>query len=94
MILEIAILNVIARRELEFEASFRQASGIIASINGYISHQLQSCNRPTDMYCWSIGIRWRIIPKAFAAPSNTMNGVPWNVVIHGWRWMERVFNVF
>lgn len=43
MILEIAILNVIAELELEFETAFRKASSIIASMNGYVSHQLQRC---------------------------------------------------
>src|SRR6266487_4281151 len=44
MILEIAILNVRPGREDEFEAAFAQASPIIASMPGYVSHQLQhSC---------------------------------------------------
>lgn len=50
MILEIAILNVIAGRELEFETAFRKASGIIASMNGYISHQLQRCIENPNQY--------------------------------------------
>ena len=50
MILEIAILNVIAGREREFEASFRQASSIIASMKGYVSHQLQRCIEHPNRY--------------------------------------------
>jgi heme-degrading monooxygenase HmoA len=50
MILEIAILNVIAGRELEFETAFRKASCIIASMNGYISHQLQRCIENPNQY--------------------------------------------
>ena len=43
MILEAAILEVIPGRETEFESAFALASPIIASIDGYISHQLQHC---------------------------------------------------
>ena len=39
MILEAVILDVVPGRETEFESAFAQASPIIASINGYISHQ-------------------------------------------------------
>ena len=43
MILELAILNVRVGLEREFEAAFAQGSLIIASMPGYISHQLQRC---------------------------------------------------
>jgi heme-degrading monooxygenase HmoA len=50
MILEIAILNVRPGREDEFEAAFAQASGIIASMPGYVSHQLQRCIETSNRY--------------------------------------------
>jgi heme-degrading monooxygenase HmoA len=50
MILEIAILNVRAGLENEFEAAFAQASSIIASMPGYISHQLQHCLETPNRY--------------------------------------------
>lgn len=40
MILEVAILDVIPGQESEFPAAFIQASSIIASVKGYVSHQL------------------------------------------------------
>lgn len=43
MILEVAILDVIPGREEELQAVFTIASPIIASIPGYLSHQLQHC---------------------------------------------------
>ncbi|HET9905297.1 MAG TPA: antibiotic biosynthesis monooxygenase [Anaerolineales bacterium] len=43
MILEVAILDVIPGKETEFEAAFVQAAPIIASMDGYVSHQLQKC---------------------------------------------------
>lgn len=50
MILEIAILNVRSGLEDEFEAAFAQASSIIASMPGYISHQLQHCLETPNRY--------------------------------------------
>jgi heme-degrading monooxygenase HmoA len=41
MILEVAILNVRGGLESQFEAALAQASPIIASMPGYVSHQLQ-----------------------------------------------------
>jgi heme-degrading monooxygenase HmoA len=43
MILEVAILDVIPGQEGEFHAAFKAASPIIASMTGYVSHQLQHC---------------------------------------------------
>lgn len=41
MILDVALLDVKHGEEAEFERAFSKAQEIIASINGYISHQLQ-----------------------------------------------------
>ena len=43
MILEAALLQVIPGREAEFEAAFREASPIIASMRGYAGHTLSRC---------------------------------------------------
>jgi heme-degrading monooxygenase HmoA len=43
MILEVAILNVKAGLETEFEAVFTQAQQIISSMSGYIDHELKWC---------------------------------------------------
>ena len=41
MILEAVVLNVIPGREAAFEEAFAEARHIIASMPGYLSHQLQ-----------------------------------------------------
>ena len=41
MILEVATLEVRAGQEPEFEIAFREACAIIASMPGYISHDLR-----------------------------------------------------
>ena len=50
MILEVAILDVKAGEEGAFEATFKQASGIISSMPGYLSHQLQRCLEKSNRY--------------------------------------------
>ena len=50
MILEVAILDVIPDKEFEFESAFQQASPIIASMKGYVSHQLQRCIEKENRY--------------------------------------------
>jgi heme-degrading monooxygenase HmoA len=50
MILEVALLNVIPGREAEFEAAFRQAQAIIASMKGYRSHKLRRCLEAPNRY--------------------------------------------
>ncbi|HEY1075246.1 MAG TPA: antibiotic biosynthesis monooxygenase [Fontimonas sp.] len=50
MILEIAMLNVRPGQSTEFEAAFSQAQRIIASMPGYVSHQLQRCLEVADKY--------------------------------------------
>ena len=50
MILEVAILNVIAAKTSEFEAEFLIAEQIISSMKGYRSHQLQKCVEVSNRY--------------------------------------------
>jgi heme-degrading monooxygenase HmoA len=49
-ILEVAILEVSPGQERDFEAAFAQASSIISSMNGYISHELQHCVEKSNRY--------------------------------------------
>lgn len=50
MILEVAILNVKPGQGAKFEAAFAQAQSIIASMPGYISHELRHCLEAEDRY--------------------------------------------
>jgi heme-degrading monooxygenase HmoA len=43
MILEAAMLQVKNGQENDFEAAFKDASRIISSMQGYLSHELQKC---------------------------------------------------
>jgi heme-degrading monooxygenase HmoA len=50
MILEVAILNVRQGMCADFESAFRQASPIIASMPGYVSHELRPCLENPQRY--------------------------------------------
>lgn len=50
MILEVAILNVKAGQTAEFEQAFAEAQAIIATMPGYLSHQLQRCLELPNRY--------------------------------------------
>ena len=50
MILEVAILDVIPDQKADFETAFTEASAIISSIPGYISHQLQHSFEKVNRY--------------------------------------------
>jgi heme-degrading monooxygenase HmoA len=50
MILEVAILDVKPGQEEEFVTAFTQASSIISSMPGYVSHQLQRCLEKSNRY--------------------------------------------
>jgi heme-degrading monooxygenase HmoA len=50
MILEVAFLDVIAGQEADFETAFREASPLIASMKGYIAHELQRCLETRGRY--------------------------------------------
>jgi len=52
MILEVAPLKIRPGQSAEFEAAFRAAQPIIASMPGYISHELKRCvERRTSICC-------------------------------------------
>ena len=57
MILEVAILDVKPGLAVEFEAAFKTASVIIASMPGYVSHELQRCLETENRYL--LLVRWQ-----------------------------------
>jgi heme-degrading monooxygenase HmoA len=56
LILEVAILNVIPGQEDDFLKAFSKAQDIIASMAGYISHQLKDVlSIAANSFCWLNG---------------------------------------
>jgi len=49
-VLEVAMLDVIEGKNQEFEQAFELAAPIIASMSGYIRHELQCCIENSNKY--------------------------------------------
>jgi heme-degrading monooxygenase HmoA len=59
MILEVATLNIKPDLASEFESTFKSASIIIASMPGYLSHELQRCIEVEHQYI--LLVRWQTL---------------------------------
>lgn len=59
MILEVALLDVLPDRTDEFERAFAEASEIISSAQGYLSHELQRCVEKPERYI--LLVRWQTL---------------------------------
>ena len=47
---EVATLDVKIGQEAQFESAFCRAKGIISSMKGYVTHQLQKCIERPNRY--------------------------------------------
>jgi heme-degrading monooxygenase HmoA len=59
VILEAAMLQVKKGMEQEYEETFRKASDIIASMKGYISHELHRCMEAEGKYL--LLVKWETL---------------------------------
>ncbi|MCY7389048.1 MAG: antibiotic biosynthesis monooxygenase [Burkholderiales bacterium] len=59
MILEVALLRVRDGQASHFEAAFSQAQAIIASMPGYLGHELQRCLEKPNQYV--LLVRWETV---------------------------------
>jgi heme-degrading monooxygenase HmoA len=59
MILEVAILNIKKGKRDAFEQNFEQASRIISSMKGYISHDLKKCLEQENQYI--LLVNWKTL---------------------------------
>lgn len=50
MILEVAVLKTKPNQNREYESAFLEVSGIIASMPGYVSHNLHKCIEVENQY--------------------------------------------
>lgn len=80
MILEAAMLQVIPGREAEFEAAFRQASPIIASMAGYRGHELQHCLEAPAKYL--LLVRWERLEDHTLGFRGSPEYLEWKRLLH------------
>jgi heme-degrading monooxygenase HmoA len=80
MILEVAILNVRPGQGAAFEAAFRQASPIIASMSGYVGHELHRCLEVRDKFV--LLVRWETLEDHTVGFRGSPRYQEWKALLH------------
>jgi heme-degrading monooxygenase HmoA len=80
MILEAVMLNVKSGREGDFELAFQQASTIVSSMNGYLSHELHKCLEVQGKYL--LLVRWRNLEAHTVGFRNSSEYQQWKKLLH------------
>lgn len=79
-ILEVAILKIKPNLDREFEAAFQQASSIIASMPGYISHDLQKCLEVENQYL--LLVNWQTLEDHTVGFRQSAQYQTWKDLLH------------
>ncbi|MBY8292408.1 antibiotic biosynthesis monooxygenase [Vibrio fluvialis] len=80
MILEVAILDVKPEQEAQFEQSFAKAQQIIASMAGYVSHQLQRCLENPSRYI--LLVNWQTLEAHTEGFRQSAEYQQWRALLH------------
>ena len=80
MILEVALLDVKPGQTEAFEAAFAQAQKIIASMPGYINHQLQRCLEKPGRYI--LLVNWQTLADHTEGFRGSPQYQEWKALLH------------
>ena len=80
MILEAAMLQVKPGLTAQFEESFRQASPLISSIDGYLGHELQHCLEDDHKYL--LLVKWRSLEDHTVGFRESPQYQEWKALLH------------
>ena len=80
MMLEVAILDIGRGTCEDFEAAFTEASPLIASIPGYISHELRRCLEKPDRYL--LLVRWQTLEAHTVGFRQSPEYQRWRALLH------------
>jgi heme-degrading monooxygenase HmoA len=80
LILEAAILDIGRGTCDDFEAAFREASPIIASMPGYISHELRRCMEKPRRYI--LLVRWQTLEAHMVGFRQSAEYQRWRALLH------------
>jgi heme-degrading monooxygenase HmoA len=80
VVLEAAILNVRAGHREAFEAAFREAEPIIASMRGYLGHELQRCLEVEGRYL--LLVRWERLEDHTVGFRGSAGYQEWKALLH------------
>ncbi|MGB7416120.1 MAG: antibiotic biosynthesis monooxygenase [Thermosynechococcaceae cyanobacterium] len=80
MVLEVAILDIKPGQAQAFEAAFKEAQGIIASMDGYLDHQLQRCVERCDRYL--LLVHWQTLEDHTVGFRKSEQYQEWRRLLH------------
>src|SRR5271168_4399292 len=80
MILEAATLSVRPGQAAEFETAFREAQRIVASIPGYLSHELGRCIERPDEFL--LLVRWTSVDAHEIGFRQSKEYQQWKLLLH------------
>ena len=80
MILEVAILDIIPGQESDFQAAFAKAQTLIASIEGYIEHELKRCVEKPSRYI--LLVKWETIEDHTEGFRHSPQYQEWKQLLH------------
>ena len=80
MILEVAVLDVKPGLAPEFETAFKTASDIIATLPGYICHELQRCIETENRYI--LLVRWQTLEEHTIGFRQSPQYQEWRSLLH------------
>ena len=80
MILEVAILNIKDRLDLDFETAFKKAEAIISSMEGYISHSFQKCIEKDNQYI--LLVNWKNLEDHTIRFRQSKEYQEWKTLLH------------
>jgi heme-degrading monooxygenase HmoA len=80
MVLEAAMLQVRSGQADEFEGAFRKAAPIIASMKGYLGHELQRCLEVEGKYV--LLVRWETLEDHTVGFRGSADYLEWKALLH------------
>jgi heme-degrading monooxygenase HmoA len=80
MILEAVMLHIKSGMESDFECAFKTASQIIASMNGYLSHELHHCIEVKGKYL--LLVRWENLESHTVGFRGSTEYQQWKNLLH------------
>ncbi len=80
MILEVAILDVKPGLQSQFEAAFKEAQAIIASMKGYVSHELKKCLENPQRYI--LLVNWLTLNDHTVGFRESREYQKWRALLH------------
>jgi len=80
VVLEVAILDVKPGQATDFEAAFKEAKMIIASMEGYRSHQLQRCLEDANRYI--LLVHWDTLEHHTVGFRGSEQYQEWRALLH------------